>query len=161
MKEARAILLCGKLCCGKSTYAEKLKMERNAPILSCDELMLKIFDERLGESHERVAEKAQSYLLNMAAELLSLTISVILEWGFWTKESREKANRFFQERGFQTELHYIDISDETWEKNIQKRNGAQSGGSYFVDEGLLEKCRAVFEPPYPEEIDIRYRNDWE
>lgn len=38
------ILLCGKICSGKSTDANKNKIKYNAVILSCDELMLELFD---------------------------------------------------------------------------------------------------------------------
>ena len=39
---AKVLLICGKICCGKSTYAKKLKEENNAVILSVDEIMLSI-----------------------------------------------------------------------------------------------------------------------
>lgn len=159
MEAAKAILICGKLCCGKSTYTEKLRRERKAAVLSCDDLTLALFDERLGNDHERVTQKAQAYLFRQAASFLETGIPVILEWGFWTKESREQAERFFRERGFETEWHYLEISDETWRKNIAKRNGSDSG-SYFVDEGLAEKCASLFEPPLSEEIDVWVNNDW-
>ena len=37
------IMTCGTICCGKSTYARKLRTERNAVILSIDEITLSIF----------------------------------------------------------------------------------------------------------------------
>ena len=85
MEQAKAILICGKICCGKSTYTETLRRERHAAVLSCDDLTLALFDEHLGNDHERVTQKAQSYLLQRARELLKLGVPVILEWGFCTK----------------------------------------------------------------------------
>ncbi|HOV25823.1 MAG TPA: AAA family ATPase [Pseudobacteroides sp.] len=46
---AKIIIMCGKICSGKSTYSQKLKKEINAVVLSCDELMLSLFDEQLGD----------------------------------------------------------------------------------------------------------------
>lgn len=154
------ILICGKVCCGKSTYAEKLRRERRCAVLSCDELTLSLFDERLGTDHERVAQKAREYLLRQAASLLELDLPVILEWGFWTKKLREQVNEYFRKLGAETEWHYLEITDETWKKNIAKRNSS-SKGSYYVDEGLMKKCSSLFEPPLPEEIDFWICNDWE
>ncbi len=154
MNQAKVILICGKICCGKSTYTEMLRREKRAVVLSYDELTLALFDEFLGDSHERVTQKAQTYLFQKAAELLEVDIPVILEWGFWTKESRTEASRFFRERGFETEWHYIDISEQAWRRNIQKRNQAQTDGAYFVDENLARKCTELFEVPGPEEIDF-------
>ncbi len=158
MEQAKAILICGKLCCGKSTYTETLRREKHAAVLSCDDLTLALFDEQLGDDHERVTQKAQDYLFQRAKELLELGVPVILEWGFWTRESRHKATCFFREQGFETEWHYIDISEEVWHRNIQKRN--KTSGAYFVDEGLAKKCEELFEVPKPEEIDIWYCNNW-
>lgn len=42
-KTAKVILICGKRCSGKSTYAERLRDKNNAVILSVDEIMLGVF----------------------------------------------------------------------------------------------------------------------
>ncbi len=151
----KALLICGKICSGKSTYVKKLCQERRAAVLSCDDLTLALFEEKLGSRHEQITQKAQSYLFQRAAELLALGIDVILEWGFWTKENRSAAEKFFRDRGFETEWHYIEVSETVWRRNIEKRNAAGKG-SYFVDDGLAKKCAALFEPPAQEEIDVWY-----
>ena len=54
------ILLCGKICSGKTTYAQRLRTEKNAVILSCDELMLTLFPQGAGEHHDLLAQRAPS-----------------------------------------------------------------------------------------------------
>lgn len=152
-KNGTAILICGKICSGKSTYVNQLRRERHAAVLSCDDLTLALFDENLGSRHEEITQKAQDYLFQRAAELLALGVNVILEWGFWTRESRGAAEEFFRNRGFETEWHYIEVSDAVWKQRIEKRNAAKEG-SYFVDEGVAKKCMALFQPPERKEIDI-------
>ncbi len=153
----KAILICGRLCCGKSTYTEKLKKERRAAVLSCDDLMLALFPEQLGDSHEEFSKKAQGYLLERAADLLGLGVPVILEWGFWTRESRRQADAFFRGRGFETEWHYLSLDRETWRGFIEKRNREGAKNAYYVDENLIKKCEALFEPPAENEMDIVVR----
>ena len=46
---AKVILTCGKLGCGKTTYAKRLCAERGAVLLSADELMLALFGQDAGE----------------------------------------------------------------------------------------------------------------
>lgn len=157
---AKAYLICGKICSGKSYYTEKLRRERHCPVLSCDELMLSLFPEQLGSRHEEVSARVQAYLFQKAAELLEAGVSPILEWGFWTVKSRREAEEFFHSRGFETEWHYVEVSDETWRKNLQKRNGAGAPGAYHVDQNLAEKCARLFEPPKPEEIQVWIKNEW-
>jgi len=154
-----AILICGKICSGKTTYVNGLRKEKHAAVLSCDDLTLALFDENLGSRHEEITRKAQNYLFRRATELLALGVNVILEWGFWTKESRMAAEQFFRNRGFETEWHYIEVSEEAWKRNVEKRNAARTG-SYFVDEGVAKKCMALFQPPEKEEIDVWYHNEW-
>ena len=148
---ATVILLCGKLCCGKSTYTKVLLEHRRAMLLSCDELMLSLLPEQLGELHDEVARKAQAYLFARAAELLALGIDVILDWGFWQKESRRTAEDFFRSRGFTSEWIYLNVTDEEWRRRIEKRNAEAPPGAYRVDEGLMQKCVSLFEEPGPQE----------
>jgi len=84
-------------------------------------------------------------------------VSVILDWGFWTKENRDKAKEFYKFHGINTEMHYIDICDETWKQRLSYRNAkveAGETGAYFVDENLANKFAAIFETPDKEEIDV-------
>ena len=158
MKTAKVILICGLLCSGKSTYARELSAREKAPVLSCDELMLAMFDERLGNDHARVSAKAQAYLYDMAVRHAKLGVPVILDWGFWTKQSRLEANQLFQEREIPVEWHYVDVTEEMWRHNIEKRNAARTPGTYFVDENLMKKCLSRFEAPQREEMDVWYQN---
>lgn len=159
---AKVILICGKICSGKTTYAERLRREHGSALLSCDEIMLSLFPHQLGERHEEIAEQTQHYLFRKSLELLETNISVILDWGFWTKESRDFARTFYQSRKIACELHFVDVSDAMWQQNIQKRNRAILDGqaqAYFVDEGLARKFDSLFQMPNRDEIDIWWHND--
>lgn len=158
---AKAILICGKLCSGKTFYSQTLKRREHAAVLSCDDLTLALFPRLLGSEHETVTARAQTYLFRLADELLSAGSNVILEWGFWTRESRRQAEGFFRSRGFKTEWHYLYVSDEQWRKNIVKRNASNQDGSYYVDDKLKEKCAALFEPPTQEEINVWRECVWQ
>ena len=46
---AKLVLICGKLCCGKTTYAKRLAKEIQAVRLSCDDIMLSLFGKDLGD----------------------------------------------------------------------------------------------------------------
>ena len=148
----KAILICGKLCCGKSTLAAALLRENRAAALSCDQLTLALFPQGLGEGHDDLAARARQYLLDRAADLLALGVDVLLDWGFWTRESRRETERFFRDRGFETRWHYIQIDDDEWRRRVAKRNQEAPAGAYAADEGLIAKCQALFEPPEPGEL---------
>ena len=154
---ARVILICGRLCCGKTTYAEKLRGGDRAVILSADELMLSMFGPDAGADHDKYSARARSYLLSLAASVVGAGVDAILDWGFWTRRSRDEAREYFRSRGIPCELHYIDIDDDEWRSRISRRNADVERGAvraYFVDEGLMAKFRSLFEPPEDGEADV-------
>ena len=149
---ANVHLICGKICAGKSVYAKKLAHEERAVILSADEITT-LFAEDLGPQHDEISRRVRAYLCRKATQIASCGVSVILDWGFWSKEMRRDAARFFQDEGIPCVWHYLDISDEKWEERIKARNASPGPADYPVDEGLKEKCLRLFQPPLPEEID--------
>lgn len=152
---AKVILICGKLCSGKSTLAEKLKVQESAVVLSCDELVLQVIGEYLGDRHEEITACAQAYLRQKASEIVRSGCNVILEWGFWTRKSRQEIMAFFRNAGVAFEWIVIRIPDKQWHEQIEKRNCAINGGQtgvYFIDQALLAKANSLFENVSQEEI---------
>jgi len=151
---AKVFMICGKLCSGKSTYSQHLRLNEKAVILSIDEVMLGMLDPYLGDKHEMYSKRAEALILNKAVEVVRTDINVILDWGFWRRAQRDKIRAFFDEKNIEYELHYLYVPDDIWHARIQKRNkDIQNGKSdaYFVDENLLNKFISRFEPPSEDE----------
>ncbi|MBP5361465.1 MAG: ATP-binding protein [Ruminococcus sp.] len=154
---AKIIMLCGKLCSGKSTYAARLKNELNAVILSVDELMITLLGKETGEMHDEYVRRSKDYLFRKAAEIVNSGSDVILDQGFWSHSERENAKSFFSSQNVKCELHYLYISDDEWSRRIEKRNAEVLDGrsdAYFVDDGLKAKFISMFEAPDEDETDI-------
>lgn len=161
---ARIILLCGKICSGKSTYANKIKNEYNAVILSCDELMLELFEEQLGDQHNIILQKAQNYLFQLAEQIVLTNTNVILDFGFWTRADRQRVKLYFTNKGIITELHFVRVQQEMWLQNIKKRNENpqnSNGKSYYIDDNMKQLFSEQFEEPDNSEIDILFDNTCE
>ncbi len=156
----QVILLCGKIASGKSHYATELQASQRAILLSSDTLMLTMFEHQEGEYHDLLAARAHRYLLTLAEEIVHGGCDVILDWGFWTKQSRNEIRQYFAQRQIPTQLHYLDVADDIWYKRIAKRNAAVQRGevqAYLVDEGLLQKLLNRFEIPSADEVDVYIR----
>lgn len=154
---AKVIMTCGKICSGKSTYAQKLSKEYNAVILSVDEITLALFGQDVGDKHDDYVARAEKYFFEKSVEIVNVGINVILDWGFWTREERNQARDFYNSHNIKNEFHYIDISEKTWKERIQHRNSmvlSNKTNAYYVDSGLVEKFNSFFEKPYPDEIDV-------
>ena len=133
---AKVIMTCGRICCGKSTYARRLQAERNAVILSIDEITLTLFP--------------------VSLQILKAGTDVILDWGLWTRAQRDWFRAFYTERGVEYEIRYLRVDKAEWERRIRKRNAGQAEdpSAYYVDEGLLRKAGTLFEEPSPDETDV-------
>ena len=157
---ATVSLICGKICSGKSTFAKTLAREKNAVILSCDEIMTLFPQPEGDEAYAAVSEKVKTCLLRKAADIAACGLNVILDWGFWHKAERAETAAFFAEKNIPFFWYYLDISDARWRENIDRRNAHPGPSDYFVDEGLLQKCIRCFEVPDGEETSqwqiIRY-----
>lgn len=158
---AKLLCICGKIGCGKTYYANRLKEQEHAVILSTDEVTYDLTNNQQGEGYDEFARKVNLYLRKKAVEIVNAGCTVILDWGFWTKENRKEIKRYGENNGVLVEMHYIDIDDKTWYENIEKRNNevisGNGGSSFYVDEGLLNKVSSLFEIPEKEEIDIWYK----
>ena len=154
---AKVIMTCGRICSGKSTYAQKLKDQLGAVILSIDELMLDILGSDTGDRHDEYVRRTEQYLYKKSAEIVSAGTDVILDWGFWTRKGRDFAREFYRSRGIANEIHFISVDDEEWQRRVDRRNVEVAAGrsdAYFIDEGLARKFAHIFEAPDTDEIDI-------
>ncbi len=155
---AKVICICGKICSGKSTYAEEIKKRVNAVVLSVDEITLAFFGQQCGDMHDVYTQRAKKYLLKKASELIASGVNVILDWGFWKKAERESVKKFFAESATECEMHYISVDDDIWKERIKKRNRTvteEKTEAYYIDGNLLAKFESMFEAPTDGEIDIK------
>lgn len=155
---AKVIILCGKIASGKTYYANKIRKETNAVILSVDELMLKLSDSCLGDRHDDVALRCENYLYELSLQIVESDLDVVIDFGYWSKKERDMAKAYFMERSVSVELHYVKIQEEKRLLQLEKRNlSLQSksnvGRVYIIGEELRKRLDEKFEEPSLEEYD--------
>ena len=158
----RLALLCGMICSGKSTYAQQLKKQWNAVVLSWDRLTLSFFPEQLGEEHDRILEATDDYLLEMAEQILAAGSSVILDCGFWNRKKREAVLARFSKLGYRPELHYVKVSPALWQQQVEQRNALyreKDKTFYYVDENMRRLFPDLFQPPEEKQVDVLIDRD--
>ena len=154
---AKVILICGKICSGKTRYAKYFLKTNSAVSLSVDEIMIALFGTDVGTNHDLFVQKTQDYLYKKAVEIIESGIDVILDWGFWTQQDRTAATVFFKEHDIIFEWHYMDVSDEILCKNLRKRNREIVENQilfYYFDDSTAKRFWNMFEPPEKSEIDV-------
>lgn len=156
----KVIIVCGKICSGKSYYSKSLKDSLNAVIISPDEATYELINNEQGEFYNIFSERLNKYLTKKVGEIAQAGANVIFERGLWTREDRKNVKEYYKNNGIECELHYVCVDNETWQKNIVERNKkiteGKGGSDFYLDEGLLKKLKSKWEEPSKEEIDVIY-----
>lgn len=155
---SKVYLVCGRICSGKTTYAKSICAEKNAILLSVDEIMLSLFDQCCGENlHKDYERRIKNYLFDKSLEIIGKGFDVVLDWGFWTKEERNATKEFYKSRNIDCELHYVEVSDKTWEQQLNKRNKEilnKETKAYYLEHNRALEFASIFKKPDMDEVDI-------
>ena len=113
------MLTCGLPGAGKTVLARQLAADRSAVRLTKDEWLT-----ALGSSpwDEATREKVEQELWHLAREILRLGLSVVLDFGLWSRIERDEMRSVARGLGVGVELHYLDVPpDELW-RRVEARN---------------------------------------
>lgn len=148
---SRLILICGLPGSGKTTLAKSLAVSRSALRLCPDEwqaaLGLDPFDD---PAHERI----EALMWQLAQDLLTIGVNVILEFGFWGRSQRDEKRARARELGIPVELHYLDAPFEKLLGRLDSRRRQGVWGAVPVDREHLQHYAQIFQPPDREELSL-------
>ena len=141
----RLIIICGLPGSGKTTHARTLEVRLNAVRFSADEwldaLAINLWDE---EARARV----ESLQWQLAQQLLSRGVTVVIEWGTWGRSERDELRLGAHKLGAAAELHYLMAPIDVLFKRVQQRSMENPP----IERKDLEQWLAKFQEPTSEEM---------
>ena len=120
-------LLVGNTGAGKSTYANKLKLDINGVIFTLDKwnkiLFLPDKTENDGVNWflERI-DRAEEVMQDLILQLENSGVDSILDLGFSKFKHREKYRKFAKENNIEVTVHFLNIPKEIRKQRVLKRN---------------------------------------
>lgn len=145
MTEPVLIMVCGLPGAGKTTMARSLAVERNGVRL-CPDDWLEALEISLWDELQR--DRVERLQWELARDLLRAGGVVILEWGTWAHEERDRLRVEARTLGAQVELVFLDPPlDELW-RRIQERG--QIDPPISCDD--LERWDRAYERPDDDEL---------
>ncbi len=153
-------LMCGLPGSGKTTLAKELEQEAPAIRLTPDEWMTPLYGATICESnsldrwntaHDRI-EKIQWQLAERA---LLLGVSVVLDFGVWSREEREGFRNRATALGARSELIFLDEPLDVLKERVAARNELPGQGTYPISAADLEQWWAIFQRPSHDELAVR------
>lgn len=144
---ATAHLIHGYLGAGKTSFAAHLERVVGGVRFSADEWYLRLYAGNEPTAHLEPAswDRLSSLLNDLWPRLLEHGVDVILDFGFWTRRSRDEARALALAAGAETRLYAVVCADEVAKTRCLGRN-ADPGRSFSIDEATFEALRAKFEP---------------
>jgi hypothetical protein len=157
-------MICGLPCSGKTTLARELERDLNAVRLTPDEWAMRMMGERLPAKGlplselQKIRDPIESLLWDLAVRLLGLGVDVIIDFGFWTREDRERFRVGAAAIGARSELHYLDVPEEELLRRLEARNADLPAGTFWIDPAWMREWFGWFEAPVAEELVAREAN---
>ncbi len=140
-------MLIGLPAAGKTTLAKQLEGQQSALRLTPDEWMeslgFDLFDE---EARARV----EALQWQQAERALQLGVSVVQDFGVWSREERDRFRARAEELGAWVELRYLDVPLAILWSRLESRN-RQAGATLFTRE-MLDEWSTLFERPGKDEL---------
>jgi predicted kinase len=144
VRGARLMLTCGLPGAGKTTLATHLAADRGAVRLTSDEWLW-----ALGSTpwDTPTHEKMERQLWQLAQQILRLGLSVVLDFGLWSRAERDEMRSVARGLGVGVELHYLDVPvDELW-RRIEARNSRPPWDAHPIQRTDLDEWLGLFEAP--------------
>lgn len=146
-------LMCGLPGAGKTTRANELEAAGHGVLLNGDQWICQVYpdDAEAAARDDRrgFVEKLQWELVE---QLLAKQISVILDWGVWTKAERVHLREQAQQLGAKVETVFVDAPIETLHERLAERNLNLPPGTFRVTPDELDEWFGLFEPPSVDEL---------
>ncbi len=155
-------LICGLPGAGKTTYAERLRLNLNGVRFSIDDWNDRLFfmdRDPASDFHwfyERV-QRSGSQMRDTAEQVIATGAPAIFDCGLPDRRERQIFYDWADDKGLSTSLHFLDCDVETRWDRVKARN-AEKGETYRLDvtRDMFDFMQGVWEAPNATEM--AYRN---
>ncbi len=147
-------LTCGLQGSGKTTLAKRLEIQHSALRLTADEWLHELHPEVSGVELDELRNPVERVQWSVATRALALGCNVILDWGLWSREERDRYRLEARELGAQVVLCLVDATREELMERLARRNADARAGTFHISESRLDQSIALFERPTQEEISL-------
>jgi hypothetical protein len=153
-------LIVGLPGSGKTTLARRLEHELGAIRLSPDEWIAALYGEVLTqETLDAAREPVEALQWSVAERALTLGVSVILDFGFWTRGEREGFRARAAALGARSQVHALIVPEaELWAR-LEQRNAHLPPATFRITREQLRAWSVLFESPDADELGFNERGD--
>jgi predicted kinase len=151
-----AHLICGLPCSGKTTYARGLHEDRDSVLFSLDRWLITTFGRYTlsdvgHDEHVRRVLACRELIWEQCVELLTRSVDVILDDGFFLRENRIQCVEAAKSAGAQAMIHLVETPVSVIQSRLASRNAALPRHNFAIDPATLLSFVGLFERPSSDE----------
>ena len=137
-------LMQGFMGFGKTTLAKELVKKYNAKYFCCDQVVLERFG-RNPQDFPRAFKESDEYIWQETAKLIQSGHNVILDYGFWDKETRKKVQEKASKLTPDVVWHQLICDINVAKQRVLKRT-QENPNELFIDENCFNDRLKRYEP---------------
>jgi len=149
MTTATLFLIVGLPGAGKTEHAKALAAKHAALRLTPDEWMIPLFGDPQPAGKRDILE---GRLISLALDALRLGISVVLDFGLWSRDERSSLRWLAGSVGASSEIIYLPVDRATQIERIQHRWMDTPHETFVITEADIDGWRSQFEAPDAAEL---------
>lgn len=146
-------LLCGLPGSGKTTRAKQLEAAGEGVLLNADDWVCRLYtDDAQAAARDERKGLVERLQWQLAERLLSSGVSVILDWGVWTRAERDHCRQRARAVGAEVRTIFLDAPLEVLHERLARRNLDLPAGTFHITAEELDAWAARFEAPTDDEL---------
>ena len=142
-------VMVGLPATGKTTRAREIAEQRHALRLTPDEWMVPLFGDPEANGKRDVLE---GRFIALAMQALHLDVSVVLDFGVWSKDERSSLRWLASSVGARCELVYLTADHHEQVSRIAARTASAPDTSFDIAQHELHDFSASFQAPDEAEL---------
>ncbi len=151
-KQSIVYLICGFIGAGKTTFAKKLEEKTGAVRIVKDEWSIRLIgNDPTIDGYAQWDRKIIELSRDVAFYLVGKGIDVIMDEGFWEKETRDEMRRRIDAIGAKAVMYYLDTPIETIRERVVGRNIDITKESFKISREMLDNYLTQWQPPEEDE----------
>ena len=145
-------LICGFIGAGKTTFAKKLEEKTGAVRVTKDEWSIRLIGndptiDGYAEWDRKIIDLSRDFAFNLVRK----GIDVVMDEGFWEKETRDEMRRRADAIGAKVVMYYLETPIETIRERVVGRNNNLTGDSFKISREMLDNYLKDWQPPTEDE----------
>ncbi len=145
----RLVIVCGLPGVGKTSLAQRIESDYAAVRMCPDEWMASLGIDIFDEASRARIEHLQ---WDLTQRLLKLGVPVVIEWGTWGRDERDRLREGARALGAAVEIRLLDAPLAVLWRRLCDRDMERQEGDRGLTRKELETYAAAFERPSDEEL---------